>query len=205
MDAARLCGGNALRLPPADALALALRHKRQNLQHQIRNKRPQQILVARRIQKRHVNHTDIHALLLGQNAPLRLNLLIIPAQPVNAWNIEQIALLKPPHQPPVVWPVKVLSGLLVHVDGLLCQPPFAQRRDLPVLVLIRAGNTDIAVICTQSFTLQLKNKKARLLKSRASRRNVRRMSVFSDAFRADKVIISAAVGPVNRADVIDAP
>ena len=79
-----LCRRDSLRLSFPDVLTLVLRHKGQNLQHQIGNERPHQILAVAGIQQGHIQNADVDPALFCQYPPLRQNILIIPSQAVYA-------------------------------------------------------------------------------------------------------------------------
>lgn len=86
-----LGGGDTLALTAADKGALRLGHISQDLEHQIRNKHPGQVVMADGgVQKGHVQHFDISADLPGDFTPLLQNLPVIPSQPVDAFNDQQI-------------------------------------------------------------------------------------------------------------------
>ena len=141
----RFPGANALRLPCPYAFALALRHKRQNLQNQIGNERAHQVLAVSGVQKRHIHNADVGADLLGQNAPLPLNFLIIAAEPVDAEHIQQIACAKPAQKPLVLGPFKILAGLLVQKNVALRDAKGRQRQKLAVFILVCGRDADISV------------------------------------------------------------
>lgn len=50
------------------------------------------------------------------------------------------------HQSLVFGPVKILTGLLIHVNLVVRHPLSAQGDELPVLVLVCAGNADIPIL-----------------------------------------------------------
>lgn len=89
--ASGFCRCYALCLPFLYAFPLTLGHKRQNLQNQIGNKCPQQVLALPYIQKRHIQDTNIYTLFLRKQPPLLLNLLVIAPQPINAQDIEYVS------------------------------------------------------------------------------------------------------------------
>ena len=91
MDALFSCCGDTLCLPLADQFALILGDKREKLEHDITQKGAQEILRITSVQQRHIQYYDIYALFSGQYAPLFLNLCIVTAQPVNAFDIEYVA------------------------------------------------------------------------------------------------------------------
>ena len=90
LDAARFGGRDAFRLPLMDKLPLGLRHIREQLQNDVRDQRSNQIASLPRIQKRHIEHHNIHLLLFCQQAPLLQNIIIISSQPVDALNHESV-------------------------------------------------------------------------------------------------------------------
>lgn len=108
------------------------------MEHQIRDERARQFFAVPGVQKRHVNHADVYADILGQHPPLTLNLLIVPAQPVNAENIQQIARLHLLQHFFVLWPVKILPGLLVDVCLLGIDQFLPKGNQLALLILILA-------------------------------------------------------------------
>lgn len=98
-----------------------------------------------RIQQRHVDHIDIDALIFRQNAPLLLNFLIVPAEAVDALDVEQIVLFHFPQQLFVLRALKVLSALLVEIDILLRYIHFAHGDKLAALVLLLRADAYIAI------------------------------------------------------------
>ncbi len=84
------CRGNAFRLPLTDVCALVFGDKGQYLQHDIRKKRPHQILSASGVKKRHIQHYDIDSFILCQQAPLLQNFFIVSSKTVNAFDNKQI-------------------------------------------------------------------------------------------------------------------
>lgn len=145
VDASRAGSGDALCLSTADALALVLGHEAQYLQHEVGDERAHQVLAVAGVQKRHVDHADIHPDLLRQHPPLAQYLLVIASQPVDAEDVQQVAGLQAPDELSILRPVEVLAGLLVDVDVPGRDQLFPQRDQLPLLVLVLAGNTRIAV------------------------------------------------------------
>ena len=101
--------GDALGLAAADALPLALGHKGENLQHQVGDERPHQVLPLTGIQEGHIQHGDVHLLLLRQQPPLVLDFLIISSQAVDALDIEQIARPEPLYQLLILRPGEILA------------------------------------------------------------------------------------------------
>ena len=104
-----------------------------------------QVLAPANVQQRHIQHYDVDALFFREDAPLFQNLAIIPSQPVDALDVEQIARLEFFHQLLVLGSVEVLAGLLVHKDVLLRNRHFTQCNQLAVFILFPGADTDIAV------------------------------------------------------------
>jgi len=138
-----------------DRRALVLRHKGQNLQDNIAQKRPHQILSPTGVQQGHIQHDNIHLLLLGQDAPLLQNLTIIAPQTINALDIEQIVFFQPPQQLPIHGAVEILPRLLVHIDVPGVDVQRRQRIQLTILSLFLCAHACIGknMIC-QSIVLQ---------------------------------------------------
>ncbi len=67
---------NALGLPAADVLPLILGNERKHLQDQIGNECSEQVFVPPGVEQGHVQDENVHALFLGQHAPLFQNFLI---------------------------------------------------------------------------------------------------------------------------------
>ena len=144
-DAAGFRRSNALRLQLAYVVSLVLRNERQNLQDNIAEKGSHKVLPAPGVQQRHVNHADVHALVFGQNSPLILDFLIVPAKAVYALDVEKIVFFQFFHQLFVLWPLKILAGLFIHVDIFLRDIDFSQSNQLAVLVLVSGTDADIAI------------------------------------------------------------
>ena len=126
-------------------LALELCHIGKQLQNDIRDQRARQVPAFSRVEQRHIDHADIHILFPRQKPPLILHLLVIAPQPVDALDDEQIARSQLPHQLPVLRAVKILARAFVNVDAAILHASRVQRDQLPLLILILAGNADIAI------------------------------------------------------------
>jgi hypothetical protein len=92
-DAPGLCGGNALGLPLTDAGPLILRHKGEHLEHDVAEEGAHQVLAPPGVQQGHIQHHDVHPPPLGQKPPLLQNLPVVPPQPVDALDVEQVVRL----------------------------------------------------------------------------------------------------------------
>ena len=146
---------NALRLALFSILTLALRHKAEDLEHQVCDERAHEVFTVPGVQKRHVDYADINADILGQYAPLTLNLFIVPAQPFDAEDIGQITGFQLFQHLFVLRTVKVLSGLFVD-EGLLGSNELLPQGDqLAILVLILTGNAHIAIGGRHHFSLRV--------------------------------------------------
>ena len=143
--APQACRRDAFRLPPPDGLPLVLGDERKHLQDKVGDERPQQVPVPPCVQQRHVQHKDVHAHFPGEDAPLLLYLFVIPAKPVDARDAEQVPGPEPRQERPVLRPLEVLAGQPVREDTLPGDAPLLQGQMLPVRVLVRAGDPDIAV------------------------------------------------------------
>ena len=74
-----------------------------------------------------------------------MNHLIVASQTVYALDVEQIVLFQSPDQLLVLWPFKVLAGLLVDIDVLLRdRQPFHSDK-LSVLVLVFRADPHISI------------------------------------------------------------
>ena len=82
--------GDPFRLTLADIASFIFCHKREHLQYDVAEKRSHKIFASPGIQKGHIDHTDINAFFLRQDAPLFQYLCIIPAQAVDTLDIQQI-------------------------------------------------------------------------------------------------------------------
>ena len=153
LHSARFGGGNALGLPLTDAHALILRHKGQHLQNDVREEGSHQIFAPTGIQQRHIQYHNVDPFFLGQNTPLLQNFSVVAPQTVDALDIEQIVFFHAPHHFSVLRAVKVLTALLVHVDIFLRDAETLHNDELPVLVLITAADSDVAVIFCDTKSL----------------------------------------------------
>ena len=144
-DALRLRRRNALGLPLVNELALELRHIGKQLQDDIRDQRTRQIPAFSRIEQRHIQHHDGRAFFLCNDAPLLQNFLIIAPQTVDALDNKRIAVFQFAHQPSVLRPLEVLSGLLVHENCSFHNSKASQRNQLPLRVLFLCRYTCIPI------------------------------------------------------------
>ena len=145
LDAPGFGGRDPLSLALADVFPLVLGHEGQDLQHHIGQERAQQILAAACVQKRHIQHNDIDVLFLGQKAPLDQDLLVVAAQPVDAFDVEQVVLAQTAYQPLVFRPLEILAGLPVHIYILGGYLRLAQGDPLAVVVLFAGADPDVAI------------------------------------------------------------
>ena len=76
--------GNAFGLSGTDAFPLILGNERKHLQDKVGNECSEQVFVPPGVEQGHVQNENVHALFLGQHAPLFQNFLIIAAEAVNA-------------------------------------------------------------------------------------------------------------------------
>ena len=98
----------------------------QELQNNIRYKRPRQVTVGSGIQQRHVEHNDGGAFLFGDDPPLIQDVRVVPSQPIDALYNQYI------------------SGL-EHTEHLLI------RRTVEVLPALLVGDSDAAGPLARSF------------------------------------------------------
>ena len=131
-------GSNSLRLPLMNGCPLIFSDKGQHLQHDITEKCSNKIFPAPRIQKRHINDTDVRSFFLCQNPPLILDFLIISSETVYAFYVKQIVRFYFPDKFFVLRSVKILAGLLIHKDVLFIDANLLQSDQLPILVLVFA-------------------------------------------------------------------
>ena len=103
------------------------------------------------IQQGHVQHHDVHPLLLGEQPPLLQDLPIVAPQTVDALDVEQIVFFQFPHQPPVLGAKEVLAGLLVQQDVALRHARLPQGDPLAVFILFPGADPDVAVNSPDPF------------------------------------------------------
>ena len=101
--ALRFRHGDALRLTLMNELPLSLGRIAEQLQNNVGDQRSGEILIFLGIQQVHIQHDNGRALLFGHDPPLLRNLIVIPAQPVNALDHkgkiekQEMKLLHPDH------------------------------------------------------------------------------------------------------------
>ena len=116
MDAARAAGaggGDALGLAGADVFPFALGHEGENLQDEIGDEGPHEVLAVAGVQEGHVQDADVHADVLGEQPPLVLDVLVVAAQAVDAGHAEQVPGPQALHQALVLGALEILAGLAV--------------------------------------------------------------------------------------------
>ena len=118
-----------------DELPLRLGHVAQELEHNVRYQRPGQIPALPGIQQRHVQHDNGRPAGFGDVGPLLQDIIVISAQPVNAFDNQNIPRPKQLHKGLIQGPIKVFPGLLLNHNILCGHPKLLQRDQLPVLVL----------------------------------------------------------------------
>ena len=121
-------------------------NERKKLQDEICNKLPDQSTgFVRRIKERHVEDADIHAFDFDEDSPLFKDILIVPAETVDALDVEQVVFFHAPNEAAVLRAVKILAGLLVHKDVCLRDAHLAHGDHLAILVLFSGAHAHIAV------------------------------------------------------------
>ena len=73
------------------------------------------------------------------------NFRVVAPQTVDALEIEQIVFFHFSQQLLILRAVKILAGLLVHVNILLRHAGFLQGNHLPILILFSGRNADVAI------------------------------------------------------------
>lgn len=86
-----LCGGDTLCLTLFDILTFILSDKWQYLQNEVGDKRTDEILTLSCIEQGHIDHADVYADILGEDLPLREDLVIISAEAIDTQDVEKIA------------------------------------------------------------------------------------------------------------------
>ena len=135
---------------------LVLGHEGEHLQDDVAEERPDKVFPTPGIQKGHVDYADVDTLFLCQDAPLFQYLGVVPAQAVNALDIEQITPFQLPQQLPVLRPLEVLSTLLIRIDIAILNTVFVHGNDLSVFILIFCADSHITIAIAQSFLLSVK-------------------------------------------------
>ena len=148
--------GDPLGLPLTNVATLVLRYEGEHLQDDVAEERPDKVFPTPGIQKGHVDYADVDTLFLCQDAPLFQYLGVVPAQAVNALDIEQITPFQLPQQLPVLRPLEVLSTLLIRIDIAILNTVFVHGNDLSVFILIFCADSHITIAIAQSFLLSVK-------------------------------------------------
>ncbi len=144
-DTSRFRRRDALRLPLPDVCPLVLRHEGEHLQDDVAEKGAHQVLAPAGVEQGHVQHHNVHALLLGENPPLFQNFAVVAPETVDALDVEQIVFFHVPHQLLVLGPLEVFSRLLVHENVPLRDGHLPQGDDLTILVLFPSADADVSV------------------------------------------------------------
>ena len=97
------------------------------------------------VQQGHIQHHNGRLLLLGDDAPLLQNFLIIAPQTVDALYNKGIAVFQFPERAQIGRTLKILAGLLVHINLLFPDSKGAQGNPLPFPVLFPGGYPDVAI------------------------------------------------------------
>lgn len=155
-DAFRFRGGDPLRLSLTDVTAFILRYEGQHLQNNVTEKSTHKVFASPGIQQRHIDHANVDAFFLCQDAPLFQYLRVVPAQAVNALDIQQVASFQLPQQLPVLRPLEVLPTLFIRIDIAIGDAIFVHGNDLPVFILFFCADTHISIAIAQSILLSVK-------------------------------------------------
>ena len=144
--APRLRRRDALRLPLADIFTLHLGHIAEDLQHQVCDEGPRQVLrLLPGVQQGHIQHHNVDLLLLGDEPPLVLDLPIVAAQPVNRFDDHQVAGPELPQKPLIEGPFKVLAAELVRKNVFLRNAELLHGDELAFLALVFRGYADVSI------------------------------------------------------------
>ena len=122
-------------LPLPDKFTLCLCHVAEQLQYDVGDQDAGEVAVLPRIQKRHVQDDDRGLFFFRQYSPLFQYFMIIAAQPVDAFDYQDVSPFQFFHQPFVALPLKILARLLVQDDVFRGHAVFQHRRPLSLLVL----------------------------------------------------------------------
>ena len=118
LHATLLRSGDTFSLALLDRDALILSDEAQQLQNQIADECAEQILIPPCIQQRHIQYNHLNAFFAGDDAPLFLDFLVVSPQPVDALDVQCIAVPQFFQQPLIIRAVEILAGQLVDVDIL---------------------------------------------------------------------------------------
>ena len=143
------CSGDSFRLPLPDTDTLIFCNVTQQHEYNVADQCAQKILFLPCIKQRHINNNDICTLFLCDNAPLLIQVCIIPAQPVNGLHKQDRAVIQPPQQPLILGPVKILSRLFIYINLLIWNTHFFKCNHLPIFFLLMAAHTGIS----KNFTI----------------------------------------------------
>jgi len=127
---------NTLGLTSPYRIAFALRDERQYLKCDIRDKGYDEVFTLACIEERHIEDADVNLEVFGEVAPLVLNLLVVTAETINAFDINKVALLQPANKPLVRGTFEILAGLFVDVNHFARNTELREREYLPRFILI---------------------------------------------------------------------
>lgn len=144
---------DALGLPLADVVPFGLSDIAEDLQDQIRDECPGEVLfLFPGVEQRHVQDDDIDLLFLGDDLPLLQDLFIIPSQRVDRMQIEDISRSELLHHPQIARARKAAPGLFVHEDVLFGHAVLLHGKQLPFLMLFSGGHPYISILLPHVFT-----------------------------------------------------
>lgn len=126
-------------------LALGFGDKRKDLQDKIGDEHRKQSLRGCRVDERHVEDANEYAFCLHERTPFAEDVVVIPAEPVNACDDEQVAASQVPRQLSPVGPAKVLAAPVIDEYLAVVHARFAQGDELPVFVLLLGRDAGVAV------------------------------------------------------------
>lgn len=145
MGATLPCHGDSFPLALTDVYPLVFRDKGQHLQDDVAEERAHQVFPFPRIQERHIQNHDVDLLFHRQESPLLDDVPIVPPQPVDALDVQQVARPQLLRQAQVHFPVEVLAGDFVEKNVGLVDAHFPQRKNLPILLLLHGADPCIPV------------------------------------------------------------
>lgn len=164
-DAPFFCRSDAFCLAAPDIVPFILRHEGQYLEDDVAEEGTEQVFAPPCVEKGHVDHHDVDAFSLCQHLPLLEDVSVIPAEPVDALDIEQVPFAELPHHSLVLGTAEIFAGLFVHVH-LACRDGHRLHGGpLPRFILFPAAHPDVSVDLSHHVSFIPPNKKTDLILS----------------------------------------
>lgn len=136
---------NSLPLAAQGVFPLGFGNIAEDLENKVRDHDAGEIFLFPGIEKGHIQDDDMGTDDLGDDSPLFLDLAVVPAEAVNAFDHEDIARLQPFHQAAVNRAVKIPAGDFLAEDIGIRNAEVFHGRKLAIEVLVTGADAAVGI------------------------------------------------------------